>query len=145
MTTLENKQLSLIGINGYSVPQKFGEPKSAQPDDIHTPTAGTDRTPVPAPKLPEGWHDTEKYGPVFVSPGGIAWAVQLVGSKFENIAVKITKKDITGKPSAERIKHAAAEKRRYNLAKSSRKQPLQPLQQAPAMENRVSEASIDEN
>jgi hypothetical protein len=73
-----------------------------------------------APKLPEGWHSTEKYGDVFVSSGGIAWVVQLVGDKFENIAVKITHEDITAKPSAERMKHAAAEKRRYNLAKTSR-------------------------
>ena len=64
--------------------------------------------PAPAPmgKLLEGWHDTTKHGPVFVTPGGIAWAVQLVGSKFENIAVKLSKEDIVQKPSAERIKNA---------------------------------------
>ena len=71
-------------------------------------------------KLPEGWHFTEKYGYVFVSPGGIAWVVERQGNKLESVSVKITKDQIVGRLSSERTKRAEAERRRYNLAKTAR-------------------------
>ena len=134
-TELKEKQSTFFGITG-----------SAQPVDIHSCSdektgAAVEPSRPTSPRLPEGWHSTERYGDVFVSPGGIAWAVQLVGDKFENISVKITHEDITAKLSAERMKHAAAEKRRYNLAKQIRTPPLQPLQRVSTSIDEVSEAS----
>lgn len=77
---------------------------------------------VPANRggLPEGWHDTEKYGPVFVSPGGIAWAVQLIGSKFENIAVNVSVRDFIGQSAIEKRKEAIAKQTRRARIRVSR-------------------------
>ena len=74
MTISENKQLSL-GISG-SFP-------AVDIDSFCRAGAVLPAAPANGGRLPEGWHDTEKYGPVFVSLGGVAWAVQLVGDKFE--------------------------------------------------------------
>jgi len=95
--TIEINKLS-SGITGASFPAVDIPPMSA---GAVPPTA-----PAPAGHLPEGWHDTEKYGSVFVSPGGIAWAVQLVGSKFENIAVDVSVRDFIGQSVIERRKEA---------------------------------------
>ena len=67
-------------------------------------------------KLTEGWVNTEKYGPVFVSPGGIAWAVQRNGNRLDNIAVKLTKVDVVGK--------SAIEKRQDAIKKAVRRQSI---------------------
>jgi len=74
-------------------------------------------------KLPEGWHFTEKYGHVFVSPGGIAWMVQRIGNKLESVSVPLTKDDIVKKLSEERTKNARYlkewRKSKGNLSKPS--------------------------
>ena len=56
----------------------------------------------PAP----GWHLTDKFGDIFVSPGGSAWAVQQKGDRLINITVKLNPTDVVKKPAIERIKHA---------------------------------------
>ena len=91
-------------------------------------------------EISEGWHLTEKYGDVFVSPSGKVWSVKQIGDKLENVIVEISAEDLIQKPSAERMKHAAAEKRRYNLAKLSRKQPLQPLHKVSTSTDGVTDA-----
>ena len=53
-------------------------------------------------KLPEGWHNTEKHGDVFISLGGIGWVVQRIGGKLESVAVKISKDEIIGKTAIEK-------------------------------------------
>jgi hypothetical protein len=74
-------------------------------------------------KLPEGWHFTEKYGDVFVSPGGIAWVVERQGNKLESISVPLTKDDMVKKLSEERTKNARYlkewRKSKRNLSKPS--------------------------
>ena len=57
-------------------------------------------------KLPEGWVNTEKYGDVYISLGGVAWVVQRIGDELASVAVKITREDIIEKSSAERTKSA---------------------------------------
>ena len=57
-------------------------------------------------KLPEGWHFTERYGHVFVSPGGIAWVVQRKGNKLESVSGSLTKDDIIGKTLTEKRQDA---------------------------------------
>ncbi len=156
--TLESKQLNITGINADSGNDAIVLSFCAKGAALHpVPANGTTTGSVlsggstdtcasgkaasalstdAAPKaaLKEGWINTERYGEVFVSPGGIAWAVQRNGDRLDSVSIKITKEDITEKPSAERMKHATAEKKRYNLAKASRTPPLQPLQQVSAME-----------
>ena len=53
-------------------------------------------------KLPEGWHFTERYGYVFVSPGGIAWVVERQGNKLESVSGCLTKDDIIVKTAFEK-------------------------------------------
>jgi hypothetical protein len=53
-------------------------------------------------RLPEGWHNTESYGEVFVSPGGIAWVVQIFDDQLCSVSVPLSKKDIIGKSAVER-------------------------------------------
>jgi len=75
----------------------------------------------PAPaldkKLPEGWHHTEKYGEVFVSPGGIAWVVKEValvtpglGNELKTVSVTITASDIIKTPAIDLRKRANSRK-----------------------------------
>ena len=55
-----------------------------------------------------GWHLTDKYGDVFVSPDGAAWAVQQSGDRFINVTVKLNPTDITKTPLLERRKQSIA-------------------------------------
>jgi hypothetical protein len=112
-TTLANKQF-LNGINASSSPGLVYTPSSK---------AAPDFSPGAAHKLPEGWHNTEKYGEVFVSPGGIAWVVQLVGSKLESVAVQLSPSDIIGK--------GAVEKRKDAIQKAVRRQSIRVLRTKP--------------
>jgi hypothetical protein len=95
-TTLENQQLS-FGITGRVTAAVGIESHSEKPPEPVPPAAA---------QLKEGWYNTEKYGYVFISPGGVCWVVQRIGEKLESVAVKITKDDIIQKPSAERVKNA---------------------------------------
>jgi len=72
------------------------------------------RTPLPirSEKLPEGWHNTEKYGEVYVSPGGIAWVVQRHGDKLESVSAPLTKDDISSKTAVEKRAEALQKKMR---------------------------------
>jgi hypothetical protein len=72
-------------------------------------------------RLTSGWHHTDKFGDIFVSPDGIAWAVQQSGDRLVNIAVNLNSDDIVQRPAIERVKRASAERRRYNLALAARK------------------------
>jgi hypothetical protein len=76
---------------------------------------------VNPPKLPEGWHHTEKYGDVFVAPGGSVWVVQQNGQHLINVTVTLNPSDIIKTPAIDRVKHALVERRRYNLALAVRK------------------------
>lgn len=84
-------------------------------------------------KLPEGWHHTEKYGDVFVAPGGSAWVVQQNGEHLINVTVMLNPSDIIKTPAIDRVKHAFVERRRYNLALAVRKQSDLPLSEAEGM------------
>ena len=53
-------------------------------------------------KLTEGWHNTESYGEVYVSPGGIAWVVQQIGDELASVSVPLAKEDIIREDSATR-------------------------------------------
>lgn len=65
--------------------------------------------------LREGWHNTEKYGEVYVSPGGIAWVVQRIGDRLQSIAVKLAPSDIVKTTAVDRMKRNLADRRRYKL------------------------------
>ena len=75
--------------------------------------------PCPAPtKLPEGWHFTTKYGEVFVSPGGIAYTIQLIDDQLKSIPVKISSAGIIQNLAIDRIKQAQY-MRQYRKSKAS--------------------------
>jgi hypothetical protein len=63
---------------------------------------------VNPPKLPEGWHHTERWGEVFVTPGGSAWVVQHSNDRLINVTVIINLSDIIKTPAIDRVKHAQA-------------------------------------
>ena len=71
-------------------------------------------------KLPEGWHNTEKYGDVFISSGGIAWVVQRISNKLESVAIKISKDEIIGKTAIEKRTDAIRRQTRWAKSKVSR-------------------------
>jgi hypothetical protein len=71
-------------------------------------------------KLPEGWHNTEKYGDVFISPGGIGWVVQRIGEKLESVVVKISKDEIIGKTAIEKRMDAIRRQNRWAKSRVSR-------------------------
>jgi hypothetical protein len=52
----------------------------------------------PAP----GWHHTDKFGDIFVSPDGIQQSSQ----RLINVTVKLDQSDIIKTPAIERVKHA---------------------------------------
>jgi len=73
----------------------------------------------------EGWHNTERYGLVFLSPGGIAWTVRRQGDRLANVPVKLAPGDLIKKTATEKVKANAYLKRyRANLSKQAN-QPLQ--------------------
>lgn len=73
-------------------------------------------------KLPEGWHYTEKYGEIFVSPGGIAWVVkEMPNHELKSVPVPAKPEDIIKTPATDRVKHAAAERKRYQARLTVRK------------------------
>jgi hypothetical protein len=74
-------------------------------------------------KLPEGWHNTSRHGEVYVSPGGTAWVVRQVGNGLKSVSVHVTPADIVKTPSVERVKHATAARKRYQVRVSARKAP----------------------
>jgi hypothetical protein len=74
--------------------------------------------------LPEGWHNTEKYGDVFISSGGIAWVVQRIGGKLESVAVKISKNEIIGKTAIEKRADAIRRQTRWAKSKGPRTKAL---------------------
>ena len=86
-------------------------------------------SPLPA-RLSEGWHHTERWGEVFVAPGGSAWVVQQSGQHLINVTVTLNPSDIIKTPAIDRVKHALVERRRYNLALAVRKQSDLPLSEA---------------
>jgi len=109
-TTLENQQLS-FGITGRVTAAVGIESHSEKPPE-----------PVPqaAPKLKEGWVNTEKYGDVFISPGGVCWVVQRIGEKLESVAVKLSQSDIIEKSAIERRHVAILRQAKRSMTKVSR-------------------------
>ena len=68
-------------------------------------TTEQEQRPLPlASRLSEGWHNTEKYGEVFVAPGGNAWLVQKRGDRLINVAVTLNQSNIIKTPLLERRK-----------------------------------------
>jgi len=113
MTISENTQLSLLGISG----------SSTQPADINSAIAAPVSSPGAAPRLPEGWRDTTKHGPVFVSPSGKAWAVKLIGNKLENVIVDVSPRDFVGQSAIEKRKEAVRKSARRAMTRVSRTTP----------------------
>jgi hypothetical protein len=64
-------------------------------------------------KLTEGWHFTEKYGEVYISPDGTAWTVQLIDEQLKSIPVNITSSDIIKSTAIDRIKDAHRKRLEY--------------------------------
>lgn len=63
-------------------------------------------------KLPEGYHFTEKYGEIFVSPGGIAWVTrEMPNHELKSVSVPVKPTDIVKTPAVDRLKHAKAVQR----------------------------------
>ena len=62
-------------------------------------------SPLPA-RLSEGWHHTERWGEVFVAPGGSAWVVQRSGQRLINVTVPLNHSDIIKTPAIDRVRHA---------------------------------------
>ena len=61
-------------------------------------------------RLTRGWHLTDKFGDIFVSPGGSAWAVQQKGDRLINITVKLNPTNVVRTPLLERRKQAIAKR-----------------------------------
>ena len=81
-------------------------------------------------RLSEGWHNTEKYGEVFVAPGGSAWVVQQSGEHLVNVMVLVNPSDIIKTPALERRKQAVA-KQSYRKRQGKRTQTANlPLSEA---------------
>jgi len=79
-------------------------------------------------KLPDGWHDTLKHGPVFVNAGK-AWAIKFIGNKLKNMMVDISANDFIGKSVIEKRKESVRKAARRQSTRVSRtERPLQPLQ-----------------
>ena len=135
MTISQNTHLSLLGITG-AFPAADIEASFCR--------AGGGSPPPPANggRLPEGWHDTEKYGPVFVSPSGTAWGVKIIGTRLENVVVNVSPRDFIGKTAIEKRKQAIVKQTRRAKSKVSRTTPpiLTP-QRETSTANGVSEAS----
>ncbi|MFZ1915542.1 MAG: hypothetical protein WAU55_10800 [Dehalococcoidales bacterium] len=55
-----------------------------------------------------GWHLSDKYGDVFISPDGSAWAVQQSGQRLINVKVNLNPSDVIKTPLLERRKQAIA-------------------------------------
>ena len=79
--------------------------------------------PAPAGKLPEGWHSTERYGDIFVSPSGRAWGVKIIGTKFENVVVDVRAADFIGQSVIERRKEAVRKSVRRQSVQGQRTKP----------------------
>ena len=91
---IEIKKQLTLGISGSSAVS------------ISQMSAGADPPTAPAPKLPEGWYRTAKFGDIFVSPSGRAWGVKIIGNKFENVVVDVRAADFIGQSVLERRKEA---------------------------------------
>lgn len=96
----------------------------------------TERGQHPSPlaaRLSEGWHNTEKYGEVFVAPGGSAWIVQQSGQRLINVTVTLKQSDIIKTPAIDRMKHAQAMRRYRNTRVSITQTANLPLSEAEGM------------
>ena len=65
-----------------------------------------------APRLREGWHYTERYGEVYVSPGGTAWVVRQSGNELKSVSVPLTPAEIVKTPATELRKEAILRQQR---------------------------------
>ena len=77
----------------------------------------------PRIELPEGWHSTERYGDIFVSPSGRAWGVKIIGTKFENVVVDVRAADFIGQSVIERRKEAVRKSVRRQSVQGQRTKP----------------------
>ena len=80
--------------------------------------------PLPSPllaRLSEGWHHTERWGEVFVAPGGSAWVIQQNGDRLTSVSVTLDPSDIIKTPLLERRKQAIT-KQSYRKRQSERTQ-----------------------
>jgi len=86
-------------------------------------------SPLPA-RFSEGWHHTERYGDVFVTPGGSAWLVQQSGDQLINVTVTPEPSDIIKTPAIARVKHAQAMRRYRKTRAPITSMPNLPLSEA---------------
>jgi hypothetical protein len=84
-------------------------------------------------QLAAGWHLTDKFGDVFVSPDGSVWAVQQSGDRLINVAVKLDSSDIIKTPSIDRVKHAQAVRHYRKTRVTVTRMPDLPLSEAEGM------------
>jgi hypothetical protein len=75
-------------------------------------------------RLPEGWHQTIKYGEVFVTPGGEAYTIQNINNQLKSTQVYISQSDIINKTAVEKVKHAQAMRLCRSLKAHVTKPPL---------------------
>jgi hypothetical protein len=118
---LQNKQLTLLNSGVPSVPSTR---TAAAGESLLEVKAGTPPALTKGSRLPEGWHMTEKYGEVYVNPGGIAWTIQRDGDELVSVSVQITKEDITQKPSADRVKRNLSDRQRRKTKVVNASRPI---------------------
>jgi hypothetical protein len=70
------------------------------------------------PRLPDGWHMTEKHGLVYVTPDGIAWAVWPRGSLMNSVSVPVRPREL--------IKYKAGTSKQERLRRTRRQFPVLP-------------------
>ena len=59
-------------------------------------------------RLAPGWHHTDKFGDIFISPDGSAWIVQQSGDRLTNVMVNLNPTDIIKTAAIDKVKHAQA-------------------------------------
>jgi hypothetical protein len=118
MTTELKNQQSTLGIRGDSYTLAvdiFREMATGPAENI-----SQEIIPDHSSKLPDGWHDTAKHGPVFVTPAGKSWGVKIIGNKFENVIVETSTADFIGKSIVEKRKEAVRKAARRQVTRGQR-------------------------
>jgi hypothetical protein len=72
-------------------------------------------------KLPGGWHNTTKYGEVFITQNGSAWAIKFENNQLQQIQVNIKPSEIIGTSAIERSKQNRRN-RQYTKSKVNTRQ-----------------------
>jgi hypothetical protein len=123
MTTELKNQQSTLDIRGDSYTLAvdiFREMAPGFPTPGPAENISQEIIPDHSSKLPDGWHDTAKHGPVFVTPAGKSWGVKIIGNKFENVIVETSTADFIGKSIVEKRKEAVRKAARRQVTRGQR-------------------------